>query len=243
MIISPIITIAGGGGGGGEKESPCLGSQPGRLCFPRPLPRGGRTKPATPLDLTGREARVQREDGHCRPGAWDPLAQRGDPLLKRVQGYPRMHPPQAELSSGDFYPLHLSSETQLDPDPSRGAAGWGWGWGLSCNEAVTALRRGGAHRSAWARPSAGEYLCSCWVPELWCWKATPDLHPQVSYPRPRIFRPIERTRIAPSDWVSLITPSLPFSVYYIPAICGGYLEQNISWEIFAVTPDMLVAQL
>lgn len=72
---------------------------------------------------------MQREDGYCRPGAWDPLAQRGDPLLKRVQGYPRMHP-QDELCSGDFYPLHLSVETQLDPNASRGAAGVGVGAGV-----------------------------------------------------------------------------------------------------------------
>lgn len=130
MSISPIITIAGRGG---RIPLPWLTTWPtlahratGGLCFPRPLPRGGRTKPATPLDLTGLEARVQKEDGHCRPGAWDPLAQRGDPLLKRVQGYPRVHP-QAELCSGDFYPLDLSSETQLDPDPSRDAAGVGVG--------------------------------------------------------------------------------------------------------------------
>lgn len=166
------------------------------LCFPRPLPCGGRTKPATPLDLPGPEARVQREGGHCRPDAWDPLARREDPPLKRVRGYPRMHP-RAEFCSGDFYPLNSPLETQLDPDPSRDAAGVAWGWGLSCNEAVTALQRGGAHCCASARLSAGEYFCSCWFPELWCFKTTPDLHPQDSYPRARIFRPIECTRIAP----------------------------------------------
>lgn len=70
-LITPIMTIAGEWG---EGRIPSLwlttrptlahratGGRGGVLRFPRPLPRGGRTKPATPLDLTGPEARVQRE--------------------------------------------------------------------------------------------------------------------------------------------------------------------------------------
>lgn len=55
-----------------------------------------------PLDLPGVQRKTPR-----RPGVWQgPLAQREDPLLERVEGYPQMHP-KVELCAGDFYPVHL----------------------------------------------------------------------------------------------------------------------------------------
>lgn len=68
------------------------------LCFPRPLPRGGRAEPVIPLDLPD----VQRKTARSR-----------------VSGALRRTPKPSFVPVISTPCTDSSSETQLDPDPSR----------------------------------------------------------------------------------------------------------------------------
>lgn len=102
-LISPITTTAGK-----KKKSPRLSSPSHRGSeFSTPLARWSEGPSLRLLWTSLAQMRVCMERGWpLQAGCPRPLVHRGNPLLPRVNRYPRMHP-KAELCFNDFYPLNL----------------------------------------------------------------------------------------------------------------------------------------